>query len=412
MQINSARLLQWLDELAEIGSIPGGGVCRLAFSKEDKAGRDYIERLMRQLGMQVQIDAVGNILGIRKGRHKDGPLVLTGSHTDTVGTGGRFDGSLGVLAGLEVIAQLNDAGVETEKPIGVISFVNEEGVRFMPDMMGSLYLKGELTLAEIRGVKGIDGTTIGENLDEQAYAGTEDFRNLEIAQFIELHIEQGPWLERENIEIGVVERVQGIRWLEFTFTGMANHAGATPMSMRHDAGYAAGVLAHAVRGMANEMGEGQRATVGSITLSPNLINVIAERAVVTVDLRNPITDKLIEAEQRVLAEVDRIAKAEGLQVSVRALARVAPEVFDETCVTALEKAAQHLGYSHQRMISGAAHDAQILAGRFPAAMIFVPSKDGISHNIKEYTKPAHIEAGANVLLHAVLDLASATTLSC
>ncbi len=409
MRINSARLLQWLDELAEIGSIPGGGVCRLAFSEEDKAGRDYIERIMRQLGMQVQIDAIGNILGIRRGEEKYtntfGPLVLTGSHTDSVGTGGRFDGSLGVLAGLEVIARLNEAGVKTEKSIGVVSFVNEEGVRFMPDMMGSLYLKGVLTLEEIRGIEGIDDTTIGENLDQLDYAGTDDFRDLEIAQFLELHIEQGPWLERENIEIGIVERVQGIRWLEITFTGMANHAGATPMSMRHDAGYAAGALAHAVRGIANEMGQGQRATVGAIQLYPNLINVIAERAVVTVDLRNPVAQRLLEAERRVTEKVNKIAKAEGLQVSVRALASVAPEVFDGACVEALEKAAQHLGYSNQRMISGAAHDAQILAGRYPAAMLFVPSKDGVSHNVKEYTKPEHIEAGANVLLHAVLDLA-------
>ncbi len=404
MRIDISRLMTRLDELAKIGSIPGNGVCRLAFSKEDKAGRDYIAHLMHNLGLHVSIDKVGNILGVRSGR-KTGPMVLSGSHTDTVATGGRFDGSLGVLAALEVIEQLNEEGIETAQPIGIISFVNEEGVRFMPDMMGSLFLRGDLSVEEVRQIEGVDGTTIGENLDSLTYAGNADFSTLDIGQFVELHIEQGPLLETEGLDIGVVERVQGICWLEFTFEGTANHAGTTPMSMRHDAGFVAGALTGEVRKIVSQIGGEQRATVGSIRLLPNLINVIAKQAIVTVDLRNPDGDQLDLAEQAVLAAADRIAADEGVQVSHRKLADVAPVSFDSSCVDAVSRAAESLGYKNRRMISGAGHDAQILAGKSPAAMIFVPSRNGISHNVAEYTTPEHIEAGANVLLHTILDLA-------
>lgn len=406
MQINATRLHQYLADLATIGQIPDGGVCRLAFTPADLAGRTFVVAQMLRLGLDVRIDAVGNVLGVRPGR-KTGPVVLTGSHTDSVKTGGRFDGSLGVLAGLEVIATLNDAGLETELPIGVISFVNEEGVRFMPDMMGSLYQVGALSLAQVRAVKGTDGTTIGDNLDALQYAGADDFRTLDIAHFIELHIEQGPWLERQGITIGAVERVQGICWLACTYSGVANHAGATPMSMRQDAGYAAAALAHAVRAIATAMGPTQRATTGTIKLFPNLINVIAETGVITVDLRNPDASALETAVRRVREEASRIAREEGVTLEIETLAEVAPVTFDEGTVRAIENASKTLGYSCQRMISGAAHDAQILARRYPAAMIFVPSRDGISHNVREFTRAEDVEAGANVLLHAIVQLANA-----
>ena len=406
MKVNAPRLLKHLDQLAQIGRIPGDGVCRLAFSEEDKAGRDYVEHRMRALGMQVSIDSIGNILGIRPGQ-SDGPVVLTGSHTDTVATGGRFDGSLGVLAALEVIERLNEEQITTEKPVGVVSFVNEEGVRFMPDMLGSLFLRGDLSVEEVRDIVGIDGTTIGQNLDKTGYAGQDDFRGIDIAHFIELHIEQGPWLETENKTIGVVDRVQGIRWLEFTFDGIANHAGATPMFMRKDAGLVAGALTCAVRELVDEIGGDQRATVGAITLKPNLINVIARQATVTVDLRNPDPAMLSKAEAHIVQKAHDIAAQEGVGVSVRKLADVVPVTFNQQSVAAIERAANALGLSHQKMISGAAHDAQILAGKYPAAMIFVPSKNGISHNVEEYTSPEHIEAGANVLLHTITALAGA-----
>ncbi len=404
MRINASRLQQSLADLATIGQIPDGGVCRLAFTPEDLAGRDFVAAYMKRLGLDIQIDAIGNILGVRRGK-QEGPIVLMGSHTDSVKTGGRFDGSLGVLAGLEVIASLNDAGIETDLPVGVVSFVNEEGVRFMPDMMGSLYQVGAISEEEVRATRGIDGTTIGENLDALDYAGTADFREMPIAHVVELHIEQGPWLEKEQLTIGAVSAVQGIRWLEYTFDGVANHAGATPMSMRHDAGYAAAVLAAEVRAIARAMGPAQRATTGAIKLEPNLINVIASRGIVTVDLRNPDAGQLETAVQRVAEAAARIAEDEGLTYAVRTLADVAPVTFDRETVGAVLSAASALGYPCKEMISGAGHDAQILARRYPAAMIFVPSRDGISHNVREYTAPEDVTAGANVLLHTILQFA-------
>ena len=379
-------------------------MCRLAFSEEDKAGRDFVEMQMRSLGLDVYIDAIGNILGVRKGK-REGPIVLTGSHTDSVATGGRYDGSLGVMAGLEVIHTLNDHGVETEFPIGVVSFVNEEGVRFMPDMMGSLFLRGDISADEVRATAGIDGTTIGENLDRTGYAGTDDLRALSFASFVELHIEQGPVLEKESIPIGIVDRVQGLSWFEVCFLGNANHAGATPMSMRQDAGLAAARLVVGVREMTHSPESQLRATAGSIHLTPSLINVIPQEAVVTVDLRHPEIVGLRQGELRLQELIDRIVSEEEVEVEKRSLARLEPVSFDSGCVEAVAKAADKLGYSSRKMTSGAAHDAQVLSSMMPAAMIFVPSKGGISHNITEYTSPEYIEAGANVLLSTLVSLA-------
>ena len=400
-RINKTRLLAQLDALAKIGSIDGGGVCRLAFSEVDKEGRDFVEARMKRLGLDIYIDPIGNLLGIRRGR-RDAPLVLTGSHTDSVGTGGRFDGSLGVLAALEAIETLNEADLETDAPIGIVSFVNEEGVRFMPDMMGSLFFRGDLSIEDARSIVGIDGTTIGENLDRTGYAGTDDLRSFEMGSFVELHIEQGPVLEKEKRSIGIVDRVQGISWFEVDLTGTANHAGATPMTMRHDAGYAAAALSVGVRKLTRSAGEELRATVGSATLHPNLINVIAQQARVTVDLRHPEAAGLVRAEENVKALLEEITQAEGIQYSMRSLARLDPVSFDEGCVQAVTEAAAALGYTSKRMSSGAGHDAMVLAAIMPASMIFVPSRGGISHNINEYTAPDHIEAGANVLLHTLI----------
>ena len=398
MRINKSRLVQHLDSLAAIGALPGGGVRRLAFSEADKQGRDYVEHVMRDLGLEVKIDAIGTILGIRKGR--DERVVLTGSHTDTVGTGGRFDGSLGVVAGLEVIHTLNEAGIETQHAIGVISFVNEEGVRFMPDMMGSLYLTGALDLQTLRSTEGTDGKTIGECLDAHGFAGPDSLQ-MDVKGFIELHIEQGPVLESNRKTIGIVNRVQGLSWQEVTFTGETNHAGVTPMERRRDAGYAAAAVAAEVRNLTQRIA-GLRATVGSVTLSPNLINVIAEEAKITVDLRHADDEQLVLAEQALSRVIDHIAGNEQVAVQQRSLARVHPVAFDEACITSVANAAEALGYPAMPLISGAGHDAQILASHMPAAMIFVPSQGGVSHNINEFTTSEHVEAGANVLLHAVL----------
>jgi N-carbamoyl-L-amino-acid hydrolase len=299
---------------------------------------------------------------------------------------------------------LNEARITTRRPLAVINFVNEEGARFMPDMMGSLVLRGDLRVEEVRRISGIDGTLVGKDLDRFGFAGDDDFGKHAIGCYVELHIEQGPVLEQENMNIGVVEGVQGIRWIAFTLRGAAAHAGSTPIHLRHDAAYVAGEIVRCARRFSLEI-EGQRATVGSLTLSPNLVNVVAEEARLTVDLRNPDGARLGQAEDELYRFVNQTAAAEGVLVEHEKRVDVAPVAFDGRMVHAVDASAHSLGYSAMRMISGAGHDAQIMAKVCPTAMIFVPSHAGISHNITEYTAPEDIERGANVLLHTLLSLA-------
>ena len=401
LRIDLDRLLGRLDALAGIGAIEGGGVCRLALSDEDKAGRDLVVAWMEALGLAVTIDRIGNLTGTRPGL-EDGPPVMTGSHIDTVATGGRYDGNLGVLAGLEVVATLNEAGIETRHPLAIGVFSNEEGARFAPDMMGSGVHQGALDLDEMLESVGIDGTTVGDNLRRIGYAGETECGDVRARAFVELHVEQGPVLEEQGITIGAVEGVQGISWGEHTLTGVANHAGTTPMRLRRDAGFAAAAIACAARRIAVEMGGDQVATVGAITLVPNLVNVVAKEAVLTVDLRNTDEGLLREAEARLADAVERIAGDEGISVARRTLARFEPVDFDPAMVGLVEATAERLGYSVKRMPSGAGHDAQMFAPNCPSAMIFVPSRDGISHNVAEYTAPEDLRAGADVLLQVLL----------
>ena len=405
LRIDLDRLLSRLDRLADVGAIEGGGVCRLALSDEDKAGRDLVVSWMRELGLAVTVDRIGNVVGTRPGQ-SDIPAAMTGSHIDTVATGGRYDGNLGVLAGLEVVATLNDAGIETRRPLAVGFFTNEEGARFPPDMMGSGVHQGALDLDEVLKSKGIDGTTVGENLGRIGYAGEVDCGHNRAHAFVELHIEQGPVLEEQGITIGAVEGVQGISWSEYTIRGVANHAGTTPMRLRHDAGYAAAAIACEARVIAKEMGGDQVATVGAITLVPNLVNVVAKEAVITVDLRNTDETLLQEAEARLARAVERIIGEEGVSVERRTLARFEPVEFDPEMIGLVAEVAERLGHSVKRMPSGAGHDAQMFAPNCPTAMIFVPSKDGISHNVSEYTAPEDLRAGADVLLQVLLATAN------
>ncbi len=404
LSIDGQRLLRRLDELAHIGAIPGGGVCRLAFSDEDKAGRDHVVRWMKDLKLDVRIDAIGNVIGLRKGKTNT-PPVMTGSHIDTVRTGGRYDGNLGVLAGLEVIETLNHAEVVTQRPLAVAFFSNEEGARFAPDMMGSLVFQGDLSTEDALNTVGIDGSSVRDNITRIGYQGSlVTSGNYPVHAFVELHIEQGPILDKEHITLGAVQSVQGISWTEFCFHGVSNHAGTTPMSMRHDAGYAASALSQFVRALALDMGNNQVATVGSMELRPNLCNVVANYARVTVDLRNTDDDLLKQAEMRVSAFVEELCRQEGLRMDRRSLARFSPVHFDPTIVALVEETAAEFGMKAHRMVSGAGHDAQILARMCPSGMIFVPSKAGISHNVKEFTEPSDLEAGANTLLRVLLKL--------
>lgn len=404
LQINAERLHKRIADLGAVGAIEGGGCARLALTDADRAGRDLVCGWMRELGLSVSVDAIGNTVGVRAGRG-NGPAVMTGSHIDTVRTGGRYDGNLGVLAGLEVIASLNDAGIETEYPLAVAFFTNEEGARFAPDMMGSLVFTGALPLAEALQTQGIDGSTVGAELARIGYAGSAPTPAAAPHAFVELHVEQGPVLDREGIEIGVVESVQGISWTEIEILGTSNHAGTTPMALRRDAGWAAGSIVNFVRELAQELGGDQVATVGRIEFFPNLVNVVPNRAVLTVDLRNTDEALLQRAEAQLAAHLDALRDAEKVDINTRTLARFAPVPFAPAMCDRIERHARVQGLRTRRMPSGAGHDAQMLAAVCPTAMIFVPSVDGISHNVREFTHPQHIEAGANVLLAVLCELA-------
>ena len=399
-EIDPKRLLARIEALGKIGALHGGGVSRLALTHSDKLGRDHIVAEMRALGLNVAIDPIGNIFGVRAGRC-DGPAVMIGSHIDTVATGGIYDGALGVLAGLEIVATLNDADIETELPLAIAAFTNEEGARFAPDMLGSLVFAGGLPLAEALDTVSIDGQRLGDELGAIGYAGADSGPS-QIAAYLELHIEQGPILEDEKIQVGVVQGVQGISWTELTIRGRSAHAGTTPVRLRRDAGLAAARIASGVGAIVREMGGDQVGTVGSLTLVPNLVNVVAEKAVMTIDLRNPDETLLKYAEARLAALIDLASREEGVSVDRRNLARFEPVAFSPALVEQVGSAAEALGLSSRRLYSGAGHDAQMLARIAPAAMIFTPSANGVSHNVAEFTEPADLANGANVLLQVAL----------
>jgi beta-ureidopropionase / N-carbamoyl-L-amino-acid hydrolase len=403
-RIDLDRLLGRLDAFNRIGALPGGGNCRLALSDEDRAGRDLLVRWMRELGLTVTVDTIGNIIGTRAGREELAP-VMFGSHIDTVGTGGRYDGLYGVLAGLEACEALNHADRVTRRPLALVAFTNEEGSRFPPYAMGSLVYVGGLALEAAYAVRGIDGATVGEELRRIGYSGKARPGFLTPHAYLELHIEQGPVLENERVVVGAVEGITGLSWTEVSITGRAAHAGTTPMDLRRDAAYAAGEIAVFVRRLAQEMGGQQKGTVGRIELYPNLVNVVAERAVLTVDLRNTDASLLQQAAQHFTDFLERLAQREHVAIETRSLARFEPVSFPSEMVSLVETTARELALPCRRLFSGAGHDAQMMARLCPASMIFVPSVGGLSHNVQEYTAPEHLEAGASVLLDAVLRLA-------
>jgi len=403
--VDIARLLARIDALGEVGALPGGGVCRLALTDEDRQGRDLVVQWMRELGMDVTVDRIGNVVATRTGRVA-GPAVMIGSHIDTVATGGLYDGNLGVLAGLELIEALNAAGAKTLHPISVAFFTNEEGARFAPDMMGSGVHQGAMSLDDALATVGIDGASVDGELTRIGYAGELAVGSVRARAFLELHVEQGPVLEEQGMRIGAVTGVQGISWTEYTIGGTSNHAGTTPMRLRHDAGFVAAAIATEARALAIRMGGEQVATCGAIELQPNLINVIARKARVTVDLRNTDETALQAAEAHMEAFVASLAESEGVSVEARTLARFEPVEFDPALVDSIYAIAQDLGFPVMRLPSGAGHDAQMFAPHCPTAMVFVPSVGGISHNVREFTAPEDLHAGTEVLLRAVLYLAN------
>ena len=402
--IRPQRLLDRLEQLAAIGRTDDGACCRLALTDEDRAGRDRVVGWMRELGLEVRIDRIGNVFGLRRGL-EDLPPVMSGSHIDTVRTGGRFDGNLGVLGALEVIETLNEAGIVTRRPLAVGIFTNEEGARFAPDMLGSLVHVGGLPLEEALDTVGIDGKRLGDELERIGYAGELPIGAIAPHAFVELHIEQGPVLDLEGVRIGAVESLQGISWQEVTITGQSNHAGTTPMRLRHDAGHCAAAIGVKLREIATALGGDQVCTMGMVKLHPNLINVIAARATVTVDLRNTDESLLQKAEAQLAEFLETLARSEGVKIDTRRLARFEPVRFDDGIARVIERHAGELGLSCRRMTSGAGHDAQMLARACPTAMIFVPSIGGISHNPAEDTRPEDLTAGTQVLLRTLVELA-------
>ncbi len=402
LSINAERLMSRIDELAQVCPIDGGGNCRLALTTQDKLGRDLVMSWMEDLGLSIKIDTIGNVTGTWD--VGSGAPVMTGSHIDTVRTGGRFDGNYGVLAGLEVIETCQTLGLKLERPLAVTFFTNEEGARFAPDMLGSLVYVGGMQTEVALDVIAIDGARLGDELVSIGYNGSMPCPGVIPHAFIELHIEQGPLLESQGFVIGAVTGVQGISWQEVVIDGQSNHAGTTPMSLRHDAAYIAARITVFLRELALRFGGNQVCTVGKIDLFPNLVNVLAAKATMTLDVRNTDDELLQQAEKEISQFLQVLAAEESVTVTSRQLVRFDPVVFDERVIKMVETISQQNGHSVQRMPSGAGHDAQMLARVCPSGMIFVPSVKGISHNAAEFTHTSDLIAGANVLLHAMVAL--------
>lgn len=405
LRINGDRLWASLMELAQIGATPKGGVCRLTLTDLDKQGRDLVTRWAREAGMTVTIDKIGNGFMRRPGRNNSLPPIMTGSHIDTQPTGGKFDGNYGVLAGIEVVRTLNDHGIETEAPIEVAFWTNEEGSRFVPVMMGSGVFAKAFTLEHAYAATDTEGKTVKGELERIGYIGDQEPGDHPIGAYFETHIEQGPVLEDNDKTIGVVSGVLGIRWFDCTVTGMEAHAGPTPMALRKDAMLAATRIMQDVVAAAHRHPPHGRGTVGMVQVFPNSRNVIPGRVKFSIDLRNS-TDALVDAmAAEVKAFADQVAKEHGVQVHIEMVSSYPAQLFQPECVDAVGRAAAKLGYSHMPAVSGAGHDAVYMAKLAPSGMIFIPCKDGISHNEIEDAKPEHIEAGCNVLLHAMLERA-------
>ena len=405
LRINGQRLWDSLMELAQIGATPKGGVCRLTLTDLDKQGRDLVTRWAREAGMTVTIDKIGNGFMRRPGRNNSLPPIMTGSHIDTQPTGGKFDGNYGVLAGIEVVRTLNDHGIETEAPIEVAFWTNEEGSRFVPVMMGSGVFAKAFTLEHAYAATDTEGKTVKGELERIGYIGEQEPGDHPIGAYFETHIEQGPVLEDNDKTIGVVSGVLGIRWFDCTVTGMEAHAGPTPMALRKDALLAATRIMQDVVAAAHRHPPHGRGTVGMVQVFPNSRNVIPGRVKFSIDLRNS-TDALVDAmAAEVKAFADQVAKEHGVQVHIEMVSSYPAQLFQPECVEAVGRAAAKLGYSHMPAVSGAGHDAVYMAKLAPSGMIFIPCKDGISHNEIEDAKPEHIEAGCNVLLHAMLERA-------
>jgi N-carbamoyl-L-amino-acid hydrolase len=405
LRVNGSRLWGALMELAKIGATEKGGVKRLTLTDLDKQGRDLVVGWARDAGLSITVDQIGNVFMRRDGEDNALPPVMTGSHIDTQPTGGKFDGNYGVLAGLEVIRTLNDKGIKTKAPIEVAFWTNEEGSRFVPVMMGSGVFCGAFTLEHAYAATDTEGKTVAGELERIGYKGDQVPGQHPIGAYFEAHIEQGPVLEDENKVIGVVPAVMGLSWYDCIVTGMEAHAGPTPMHLRKDAMQVSTRIIQEVVAIANRYPPYGRGTVGMMQVFPNSRNVIPGQVKFSIDLRN-VNDALLNSmHEEMLAFIDKTSADSGLDIKIERVSYYPPCPFHPDCVGAVRSATAKLGYSTMDVVSGAGHDAIYAARVAPAGMIFVPCKDGISHNEIEDAKSEHLEAGCNVLLHAMLERA-------
>ncbi len=405
LQIDSARLWDTIHETAQFGATPKGGVRRLTLGPKDKQVRDWFRKACEAAGLEVHVDALGSMFALRKGRDMSKAPVGLGSHLDTQPTGGKFDGVLGTLAALEVVRTLNDASIETETPICIVNWTNEEGSRFAPAMMASAAYVGDFTTDDILSRKDIEGVTVGEALDGIGYRGASPVGTQKFSSFVELHIEQGPILEAEGKTIGVVDSGQGVLWYDGKIVGFESHAGSTPMPLRRDALATLSEIVLAMESIANKHSPNAVGTVGEAVIAAPSRNVIPGEIAFTMDCRSADATIMDALDKDLRAAIAGIAARRKVEVTLDLVWRKPPTHFNPKLVDAVESAAETLGYSHRRITSGAGHDACNLNTRIPAAMVFVPCKDGVSHNELEDATQTDCAAGANVLMHTVLALA-------
>ncbi|ODR80593.1 Zn-dependent hydrolase [Haladaptatus sp. W1] len=406
--VNSERFQDRFELFCQIGETERGGVNRPSLSDANRDARNQLVEWFEEAGLTVSIDEMGNIFGRRDGKNADAAPVLFGSHIDSQYNGGRYDGVVGVLSALEVIETLNDADVETDRPLEIVAWSNEEGVRFQPDMLGSGVFTDIFDLEYAYSREDSDGYVFSDELDRIGYKGDEPCEPRDLHCYFELHVEQGPYLDEQDLSIGVVEGVYGFSWLNASFGGKADHAGPTPMHLRNDALVATSDVINAVRRLTATGGTDLVGTVGSVDVYPNSINVIPEQVEFTIDLRSYDNEVVEQAVEQIQNEIRYAADREGVSWDCEEIMRVDADPFDDDCVATVERAAESVGADYMRMVSGAGHDANYLNTICPTSMIFVPSVNGISHTEGEFTEWDDVVTGANVLVHAVTEKAAMT----
>ncbi|HWX49708.1 MAG TPA: Zn-dependent hydrolase [Roseomonas sp.] len=401
-QIDAKRLWDSLMSMAEIGATPKGGVRRLTLTEVDKAGRQRFTEWCETLGLKVRVDAMGNMFARREGRDPARQPVLMGSHLDSQPSGGKFDGALGVLAGLEVMRTLHDLGITTEAPVELVNWTDEEGSRFGHSLMGSGVWAGVYAQEKAYGLKDVEGVTVSEALDSIGYKGEHPAAPFPADAYFELHIEQGPILEREGKQIGIVTGAQAQVWYDAVIRGQDSHAGTTPPSMRRDALVAAARVIERVDALMRERGEDGRGTVGFLQVAPNSRNVVPGEVRFSVEFRHPENAVIEALAASFPAEAEQLVSANGCVLELTELFQIPMQPFDPDCVRLVREGAARLGYSAREIVSGAGHDAVYVARRVPTAMIFTPCKDGLSHNEAESILPEEAAAGCQVLFEAVV----------